>query len=431
MKKIVISFLLLVTVLLGSCVNTPQEPPIAETQGTEEATEPVTEDPADPFASVRTSGEEWLIRGLAAHESGKQVENLKEFFYNRANMTYLTLYDHFFTYDKEKTVPVAEALFAFIYSEYGIEALTDLDRRCEYKTAYLKSLGLDMEYVQPKEIESFLASMDFSSNQTYQYIISFENVTYYFKDFSAGTPAQYHGFLYHNTTGLFEMIEYLKAQGFDEGLDTERAFHYYMTFDGSGFSKTVYATGNMYINDSYSALHEAVHAMGITQNDNIWLSEGLCNYFGNSLGFNEQIAASYIQILTMAKNGYFDAQASAGNKQYLLYKKVYEDYTARGGSLDLAATFDLRLYTDVSAKAELELNAYKTLGDAYQIANNKVCNSIGAELSYEQATSLVAYLADTYGMEKVLEAYQTQNPESVFGKGYEGLKAEWLLYLNA
>ena len=33
-----------------------------------------------------------------------------------------------------------------------------------------------------------------------------------------------------------------------------------MIFDGSGYNKTLYSNGNMYINDSYFTLHEAVHA---------------------------------------------------------------------------------------------------------------------------------------------------------------------------
>ncbi len=431
--KIKISFiavLLLMAMLLGSCANTPDLPQDTEPPTSDSTTETSTEKTADPFESIRSSGEEWISYGLAAYESGKQVKNLKEFFSDRANMTYLTLYDHFFTYDKEKSMPVAEALFAFIYDKYGAEALLNLEKRCEYKDEYLKSLGLEIEYANAPEVEAFLASMDFSSNATYKYIISFDNVTYYFKDFSAGSPAQYHGFLYYSTTGLFEMIEYMKSNNLSEGFDTDRRFNYYMTFDGSGYNKTLYSNGNMYINDSYSTLHEAVHGMGVTKNDNIWLSEGLCNYFGKSLGFNDQIAASYIQILTMAEQGYFDEQATAGNKQYILYKKVYEEYTDRGGKMDLVDTFDLRLYTDVSAKIELESGAYKSLGEVYKIVNKTDCNAVGSELSYEQATSLVLYLVDTYGIEKVLEAYHTQNIEGVFGKDYEDLKLEWGSYLK-
>ncbi len=438
-KFSILAILLLVALSLGSCANTPELLQNTETPNAENTTEApteapnaenTTEAPSSPFESVRSSGEEWLTYGLAAYESGKQVENLKEFFSERANMTYLTLYDYFFTYDKEKSIPVAEALFAFIYNEYGVEALLDVDKRCEYKSAYLKSLGLDIEYTNAPEVEAFLAYMDFSSNATYKYIISFDNVTYYFKNFNAGSPAQYHGFLYFNTTGLYEMIEYLTENKLDEKLDTDREFNFYMTFDGSELSHTGYPSGNMYINEHTSALHEAVHAMGIQTNDHIWLSEGISNYFGISLGFNDQIAASYIQILTMAKQGYFDEQANAGNTQYLIYKKVYEEYTDRGGKIDSVDTFDFRLYADVNAKTELDTNTYiTTLGDAYKMLNKTECDAVGNEISYEQATSLILYLADTYGIEKVLEAYHTQDIQSVFGKDYEGLKADWLVYL--
>ena len=419
-----IAILLLMAMLLSSCTITPDLPQNTESLISGSTNETPSENPTDPFESLRSNGEEWISYGLAAFESGKQVENLKEFFSDRNNMTYLTLYDHFFTYDKEKSVPVAEALFAFIYNEYGVEALLDSDKRCEYKSAYLKSLGLELEYTNDSEIEVFLASMDFSSNATYKYIISFGNVTYYFKDFDVGSPAQYHSFLYFSTTGLLKMIEYLKSNNLNEGLNTERKFNYYMTFDGSGYSKTLYSNGNMYINDSSATLHEAVHAMGITKNNNIWLSEGICNYWGSSLGFNDLIASSYIQILTMAKQGYFD-----GNAQYVLYKRIYEDYISGGGKMDSVDTFDFRLWTDVQARVELDTNTYKTLGDAYKIVEQTDCNAVGNELSYLQATSLVHYLVDIYGIETVLDAYHSQNIETAFGKGYEDLKADWFAYL--
>lgn len=428
-KNFFITVLLITAMLFGACTNTSDLPQETEPLVSDDSTDIYTEKSEDPFGSLRESGEEWITYGIAAYEKGKQVENLKEFFSDRANMTYLTLYDYFFTYDKAKSVPVAEALFAFIYDKYGAEAILNLEKRCEYKDEYLRSLGLDVKYANAPEVEVFLASMNFSSNATYKYIISFDNVTYHFKDFSAGSPAQYHGFIYYNTTGLYEMINYLKTNGLSEGLNTERKFNYYMTFGGSGYSKTVYSNGNMYINDSQTALHEAVHAMGLTEKDNIWLSEGLCNYFGKCLGFNSQITASYIQILTMAKQGYFDAQADAGKVEYILYKRACDDYIAHGGKLDSVNTFDFRLYTDVNAKIELDTNTYKTLGYAYKLVNKTDCNAVGSELSYEQATSLVLYLVDTYGIEKALGAYHSQDIEKTFGKGYEELKSDWLVHL--
>ncbi len=424
-----IAVLLLMAILLGSCANTPDLPQDTELPTSDNLTDTSTETPEDPFASLRSSGEEWITYGLAAYENGKQVENLKEFFSDRANMTYLTLYDHFFTYDKTKAVPIAEALFAFIYDKHGAEAVLNLEKRCEYKSEYLKSLGLEIEYTNAPEVEKFLASMDFSSNSTYKYIISFDNVTYYFKDFGAGSPTQYHGLLYFNTVGLYKMLDHLEENELDEGLDTNREFHYYMLFDGSGYSQTRYPSGNMYINDFSSALHESVHALGIRDSGNLWLSEGLCDYFGKTLGFNEQIAASYIQIMNVAKQGYFDEYAAAGDKSAIICKSVYEDYIAFGGKIDLASTFDLPLYTDLYAKAELETGFYNTIGDTYKLVNGKDYDGVGAELSYNQAASLVVYLVDTYGIEKVLDAYHSQDTAATFEKGYEGLKSDWLAYL--
>ena len=392
---------------------------------------PDTDAPADVFASVRESGETWLSYGLSAYEEGRAPAKLGAFFSERDHMTYLTLYDHMFSFDKEKSVSVAEALFAFIYENYGADALLDLEKRCAYKTAYLASLGITEEYGQTDAVERFFVDeMDFSFNRVYKYIISFDNVTYYFKDFTVGTPQQFHSFLYFNTTGLREMIAYMRENGFDKGLDTEREFNYYMTFDGSGYSKTVYENGNMVINDSYSALHEACHAMGITEKDNIWLSEGLCNYFGKALGFNDQIAASYIQVISMANAGVFDERAEAGDVSAIRYKAVAKAYAEYGGSLASVDAFDLSLFAHLAARTELALGGYPTLGTAYAAVNREECTAIGAELSYDGATSLILYLSDTYGMARVLDAYASQNMEEAFGKDYAAIKAEWLGFLQ-
>ncbi|MBO5898719.1 MAG: hypothetical protein J6R04_06890 [Clostridia bacterium] len=425
LKTSLIAILLTVAILLTACARVPSDPSNETPEGTPSDDAP-TPPSADPFEAVRESDEAWLAYGLSAYESKKEPQDLTAFFSDAANMTYLTLYDHMFEYDEQTSIPIAEALFAFICDNYGAKALLDMEKRCEYKTAYLRSLGLDMTYGQLPEIEAFLAGMNFSSDDTHQYQMTIGSVTYYFKDFSVGSPSQYHGFLYHNTTGLLQLIEYMRENGLDAGLDVDREIHYYMTFDGSPYSQTR-PNGDIYVNDSTSALHEAVHAMGVSKNDNIWLSEGICNYLGRSLGFNAQIAASYIQMLKMAELGYLDGNAAFKE----VYGKVYEIYTEQGGAIDQAATFDLRLYHDAMARVELELGEYVTLGDAYQTINRKECDAVGGELSYEQATSLICYLVDVYGVDTVFEAYHTQDVAGTFGKDYSSLKTEWLAYLHS
>ena len=89
----------------------------------------------------------------------------------------------------------------------------------------------------------------------------------------------------------------------------------------------------------------------------------------------------------------------------------------------------MKLYIDACAKSELEFGEYMSMGDSWKEANQSTLNSVGAELTYDQATSMVQYLADTYGIDTVLDAYRTQDMTAAFGKDYEALKAEWLEYL--
>lgn len=77
----------------------------------------------------------------------------------------------------------------------------------------------------------------------------------------------------------------------------------------------------------------------------------------------------------------------------------------------------------------METDFYNTIGDTYKLVNGSDYEGVGAELSYNQAASLVLYLVDTYGIEEVLDAYHSQDIEETFGKGYEELKSDWLTYL--
>ena len=371
-----------------------------------------------------------MLYGYVAYQREQTPANLKVFFSDAANVKYLTLYDHMFTYDGEKSIPIAEELFRFILENYGKEALLDRQARITYKNAYLESLGLTPAYLQTPEVESFFMKMKFSSNATYPYIMTFDNVTYYFKALDKGTISQYHSLLYYNTVGLETMIGYLQDIQSIDAFTTAREFDYYMFTTQNSYSMTAYPSGNMYISDFSTGLHEAVHAMGIRLKDHIWLSEGICEYLGKGLGFNDQIAVSHLQTLTMVGQGALDSYAAEGDASAIFYKSLYEKYTNAGGILDTVDAFDLRLYYDAYAKTELENGRFSTLGENHEAINQAPCVALGKELSYAQANSLIAYLAEQYGLNRVIEAYQSQDIEGVFGKNYEGLKSDWMAYLG-
>ncbi len=154
------------------------------------------------------------------------------------------------------------------------------------------------------------------------------------------------------------------------------------------------------------------------------------NEYLQSLGFNLQNAASYIQIYALLTNGYFDELISKGEAEALTNETAYESYIEKDGSVKNADEFDYALYFDCMAKAELEVGAFQTLGEAYTAQSNKECTAIGHDISYNQETSLISYLIDTYGVNAVMEAYETQDIQISLGKSYESLKAEWLEYLG-
>ncbi|MBE6625983.1 MAG: hypothetical protein E7628_02205, partial [Ruminococcaceae bacterium] len=204
MKKLLLFITtVLVTILLISC-RTPTDISGDTLPHTEAS--PV-EPEIDLAEKVRYSYETWLVKGLKAYETGKAPADMTDFFLSEENISYLTLYDHMFDYDNETSTAIAEALFKFICDTYGPEALFDIDKRVEYKNAYLESLGLPSTYTQNKDIEKFFINMYSSkSAQEYPYHIAFDNIHYYFKDFKTGydydyKPFHFHEYIYKNTQG--------------------------------------------------------------------------------------------------------------------------------------------------------------------------------------------------------------------------------------
>ena len=455
----ILSLLLLAVFVFCSCSQKTGVGTTAATQITEGSpettaaseTEPITTASPDLFASVRGSDEEWIKYGLAAYDAGKEIPDMSSFFSGISNdllstLSYVCLYDDLFLYDPENAVPVAEAFFDFVVRHYGVDALQDLGKRWEYRNAYLRAIGVGFDLASYPEVypdlqvmDSVFAGMTCTSNETYKYVLSFDNATCFFKDFPIGYWP-YHASLFCKIVALNEMIAYLNENGLSEWLETGRHFHYYMTLDSDAPSRTVHnMTRDMFINGfdvSFSSmLHETIHAMGITDDRNVWLCEGISSYFGYSLGFDEYGSGTYISILTGAAAGYYDQGAAAGDPASVRTKRLYEDYVAHGGTFEPIGTkdslrsVDLPLYFDAAARAEFEVPA-STIGDAYRIVNEKEHTGVGAELTYNQATSFVQYLADTYGIEQVMNAYKTQDIEGNLGKDYAGLKAEWLEYLQ-
>lgn len=432
MKNKLLSVILIISFILFTACTTKESTYDGESSATSELISDAISETDDLFEKLRNTEELWIEYGLKAYENDKTPQNPKSFFSETGNLIYLSLYDDMFIFDNEKSVAVAEAFFKFVYENYGVDAILDVDKRIEYKTEFLKSIGSDIAY--NNGAETLLAKMDCTSDDEFKYNITIDNVTYHFNNLGSNSISQYHAFIYYNYNGLNDLIEFIKTKDLTEFFDINRHFNYYLLFDSYSedvSSYTIYETGDMYVYSYDTALHETVHSMGIGNGSkDIWLYEGLCEYFGKSLGLDKQVVSGYIQVMTMAKQGYFDERALNGDKSAMINKYIYENYTAKGGKLDSLENFDLRLYADISAKAEFEIGGYQTLEEVFEIVNKKECDLIGKELSYNQSASLVLWLVDLYGIEGVMEAYKNGNANDVFGKSYEELINLWSDYLN-
>ncbi len=442
MKKMSIALLFLLLVAALSACGEPDPLPqdttaLTDTEAqtvpevpaeTDPATVPETETPADGFDAVRDSKELWLTYGLDAYLAGREAPDLSAFFADSANMVYLTLYPDMFLYDEARSVPVAEAFFRFVTEEYGKDALLDTEKRIEYKSAYLASLGVESGYLQDPAVEALLSRMTVSADKDWKYILTVDNTGYYLNDFKQGTISQYHAMFYSNNKALDELLAYIREHTPDTSLDLDHHFRYFLTFDGTGISFTL-PDGRMSINEMHSMLHESLHAMGLSaeKDEYLWLTEGLCNYMGKFMGFNPQFASVSVQMLKMAESGYFDERAEAGDETAVFYRRLWKAYTAAGGSLASSAEFDLLLYNDLYAVLERAVygEETQTIADAYKALNKRDYTAPGTELTYAEATSMVTYLVETYGFDKVMKAAQNEDAEGTLGKSYEELKALW------
>ncbi|MBO5257434.1 MAG: hypothetical protein J6C42_08070, partial [Clostridia bacterium] len=142
MKSLVL--LLLALTLLTSCQSFP-----AETESAAAPDVQIEEDSAggqSPYPEIDESTEEWLHVGLDYYRNGTEVRLDPLTYFTENSIAILSLYNDWFYIDKSAADDIAALFFRFVMDTYGYDALFDLDKRIEYKDAYLKSLSPDLTY---------------------------------------------------------------------------------------------------------------------------------------------------------------------------------------------------------------------------------------------------------------------------------------------
>jgi hypothetical protein len=167
-----------------------------------------------------------------------------------------------------------------------------------------------------------------------------------------------------------------------------------------------------------------------------WLAEGFADYLGKLLTVYPQTQKQCIfEELNGRTRDVNEGYIPGISYCYCLYSDQSETakkwYIAQGGEMENEDSIDPRLYTDAVAFATMYRDApYSGLpiGNKYEALNmlDHFEGQEGLELSYTQAASFVAWLCDTYTIDRVLDVYVNNAEDGVLdGKSYSELKSAW------
>ena len=384
------------------------------------------------FPEIAASHEEWLRVGLDDYlnETKRNFDAAAYFAENGYGV--LTLYNDWFTYEAKSAKAVASLFFRYVMDHYGYEALFDLDKRIEYKDAFLKSVSPSLTYVNDPAAERLLSGMTCDSNANYKYIIRLEGASYRFVHINHEI-ALVHRMLYNNTIAVARLKEYIRSiEGYEKYFDLTKDLKYNVPLQG-GVSSTKNSTGIMTINDTYAMLHETVHAISLYPNqDALWLTEGMADYLSKGQGFDDMVDQTHYLALFAVEQGLYDSYIAAGDVSAIRYGEIHRLYTARGGTFATPDEVDNLLYIDAFAAAEFAYPHEERIGAVNEALNGKPYEGQGGELTYKQAASFVRYLVERYGIETVFEVLNDYGRlEELFGASYETLYAAWRESLGA
>ena len=387
----------------------------------------------DALAALHASDEVWISHGLSAWENGKEAEDLSHIFYDQSCLTYLTLYDHLFSYDPDICIPVAEEFFRFIAEKHGLAAVLDTDKRIAYKTEFLKSMGLDLIYSQQKDAEDFFREIKFHSDSRYSYIFTHENISFCIPSLDLAALSNYHYYIYYTAEFIQEFSDFIRDNGLSEHFDLERRVTFHCENLGTGGRSTSNTSGYVDLHSMADAPHEAFHAFTVYNSDdyNRMLCEGLAEYFASASGLNILSTNTYATTCMNAEGGYYSSYAAAGNTTAQRLTAAWETYSAAGGKYDSLENFDDKLYAHFTALYSRDFGSFSTVHDsAVDVTGILLPPFDGSELTYAESCSFVTWLIDSYDLKTVLDAWQKDDFSGSFGKDYPTLKSEWQTFLS-
>lgn len=374
-----------------------------------------------------------LSIGLAGYCFDEKFDNevLIDYYSNEDDISVLGLFGGRF-YDGFNTnveIEIARkttlSLTDYIIMKYGFDTLLN-GFDAQLKQEWLDSLGIKREYDYP--YEGKFTNFHFSKSSEYPLIVKTDQVTYYFQPIESvlNESQEIEYFIHKDIDGRKYILNFLKEHMEDYRLINNSQIDCYVLSgtneknggDTLGNKITLYGRISPH-------LHEATHVFVRESLNASWKYEGMAEYINLIVYpysyYKETLTKEYLE------NG--------TKNQSQVVKEAFEYYFNQGGRVTSTDGIDMRLYVDSIAYASLHTNSkidqFNTLTTPINEVYGLKTNMEGNELTYFQANSFLAYLADFYSIEDVIKFYTTDlNIEDVFQKTYAELKAEWIAYLE-
>lgn len=405
--------------------------------------------------------EYWVLSGLASLALDEQpdLEKLKTWYLNTddldmAGLFFARFLESWATEEEREIARMsATSLVQFSLEVENIQPdMLGTRINNSVRTRWLESLGVHRTVTYP--YDGYFAGFLYSQTSECELYVKTDNMYFCLNRISSqeyfDEVSEAEFFIYQAHYGRKALAEYImsEAPSVRHLMNPEETISFEVRELGGRLG---YTSGNTIILNKSSVyfdiLHEVVHTFewnSTFNNDTLWMAEGFADYLGMLLPiyYQTEKRAIFEDLSGRVNEGdpgnfpgtsywfYLDAEQLEAAKAW---------YLAQGGRMVTEESIDPRLFADAVAFATMHRPAHAgsrgiSIGEKYDalVPGFRLAGQDGMELSYTQAASLIAWLCDTYTLDRVLDVYVNHAEDGLLdGKSYDELKSDWQANLLA
>lgn len=368
----------------------------------------------------------WKTVGLSGYlfddTTGNDFEELKAFYENPENVSILSMFPVFFseTFVEEDTLKVikstAAALTKYMVEKLGCAEFLKTEELAQYSKEWCELLGLDVSTMALSD--NNLSQMKYGSSDKYPVVLEYDNITFYLKPVDWITTAQeaYIAFEYmlRDYQMFWKELEQNNPQVYAMIKDDKNVpiWVYIKNADGVTYTDS---DKQIYLDNMHAWIHEMVHIV-LYPEDHNWYYEGLTELLTQEkYGALRYATKDAWQVLTNPESFGFQPEEEKFYEYVASYYTQYKPLPESVDELDflsfvLAVGKTVFCYPDLEtsllmANVSVSENIYHaaTEGKGYR---DGLASSVGNSLTYPEATVVIEYLAEKYGMETVIAVAQ-------------------------